>query len=82
MRVVQALHWMNDVSGDNDPAVMNRLLTVLNAPDQGAAIRADLRAGIHTLPAWMQPIVRQLLGAASDDAVSPSRSTFPSPATA
>ena len=82
MRVVQALHWIKDVSGDQNLVVMNRLLKVLNAPDQGAAIRADLRAGIHTLPAWMQPLVRQLLDAASDDAVSPSGSSFPSPATA
>ncbi len=65
LRVVQALHWMKDVSGDNDSAVMNRLLKVLNAPEHGAAIRADLRAGIHTLPTWMQPLVRQLLDAAA-----------------
>jgi hypothetical protein len=75
MRVVQALHWMKDVAGDKDSALMNRLVKALKAPDHGAAIRADLRAGMPTLPAWMQPIVRQLLDAASDDAVSPSRPT-------
>ncbi len=80
MRIVQALHWLKDVSGDKDSAMMNRLLKVLTAPENGTAIRADLRAGMPTLPTWMQSIVRQLLDAASDDAVSPSRPTFPSPA--
>lgn len=70
MRVVQALHWLKDVSGDKDPAVMNRLLKVLKDPTHGPAIRADLRAGLPALPAWMQPVVRQLLDAASNDAVS------------
>ena len=37
MRVVQALHWMKDVSADKDSAVMSRLLKVLSAPAQGAA---------------------------------------------
>ncbi len=82
MRVVQALHWMKDVSGDKDSVVMTRLLKVLSAPEHGAAIQADLRAGRHTLPTWMQPLVRQLLDGASDDAVSPSRPAFPSPARA
>lgn len=72
MRVVQALHWMKDVSGDTDSAVMPRLLKVLKAPEHGAAIRADLRAGMPALPTWMQSIVRQLLDAASADAVSTS----------
>jgi hypothetical protein len=80
MRVVQALHWMKDVSGDQDPALMNRLLNVLKAPENGGAIQADLRAGMPALPTWMQSIVRQLLDAASDDAASPSRSAFPTAA--
>lgn len=72
MRVVQALHWMKDVSGDDDAAVRNRLLKVLRAPARGAAIRADLRAGMHTLPTWMQSVVRELLVAASDAASTPT----------
>lgn len=80
MRVVQALHWMKDVSGDKDPAVMNRLRKVLKARERGAAIRADLRAGMPALPTWMQSIVRQLLDAASDDAVSTSPTASPSTA--
>lgn len=80
MRVVQALHWMKDVSGDNDSTVTNRLLGVLRAPPRGEAIQADLRSGMQTLPAWMQPIVRQLLDAASDDAVSTSPPTSTSAA--
>jgi uncharacterized protein DUF6088 len=80
MRIVQALHWMKDVSGDKDSVMMNRLRKMLIAPEHGTAIRADLRAGMPTLPTWMQSIVRQLLDAASDDAVSPSPPTFPSSA--
>jgi hypothetical protein len=70
MRIVQALRWMKDVSGDDDAAVRNRLLKVLRTPVHGAAIQADLRAGMQTLPAWMQSVVRELLEAASDEAVS------------
>ena len=80
MRIVQALHWMKDVSGDKDSAVINRLLKVLRTPAHGAAIQADLRAGMQTLPTWMQPIVRQLLEVASDDAVSTSPPAYPSAA--
>ena len=72
MRIVQALHWMKDVSGDDDAAVRNRLLKVLRAPAHGTAIRADLRTGMKTLPTWMQSVVRELLEAASSDAASTS----------
>ena len=34
---------------------------MLNDPAQGAPIRDDLQQGLHTLPIWMQSIVRQLL---------------------
>lgn len=68
MRVVQALHWLKDVSGEHDAAAMRRLRTVLTAPTHGPAIRADLRAGMHTLPAWMQAVVRRLLDATTENA--------------
>src|SRR6185437_2133295 len=51
MRVVQALHWLKDVSADKDLGTINRLLAVLRDPAQGLAIRADLRDGLLTLPA-------------------------------
>ena len=61
MRVVQALYWLRDVLGADRVAVLKRLYTVLKDPAHGAAIEEDLRQGLHTLPTWMQSIVRQLL---------------------
>lgn len=60
MRVVQALHWLQDVMDRNDTRVMKRLRAILDDPAHGPAIRDDLRRGLHTLPTWMQPVVRQL----------------------
>ncbi|WP_228129184.1 hypothetical protein [Pusillimonas sp. T7-7] len=37
---------------------------LLNGSVQGEAMRQDLLAGFHTLPAWMQAIVRELPGCA------------------
>jgi Family of unknown function (DUF6088) len=61
MRVVQALHWLKDMlPGDRD-RITKRLQAILHHPETGAAIRADLRSGLSTLPIWMQRIVRDLL---------------------
>ncbi len=35
------------------------------APDHGNAIRQDLQTGLHTVPAWMQQWLRELLNMAS-----------------
>lgn len=63
MRVVQALHWLQDDLGD--PAerarIARRLRRVLADATHGTAIRDDLRAGLSTLPIWMQEFVRALL---------------------
>jgi hypothetical protein len=61
MRVVQALYWLQDLLQSDPPAILKRLTAILNEPDHGAAIRADLRQGIHTLPIWMQRIARPLV---------------------
>lgn len=61
MRVVQALHWLQDLLQSDPTAVVKRLTALLNDPPHGAAIRDDLRRGIHTLPTWMQQIVRPLI---------------------
>lgn len=63
MRVVQALYWLRDLLAANrDRAMLLRRLTaILNDPDHGNAIGDDLRAGLSTLPEWMQEIVRELL---------------------
>lgn len=69
MRVVQALHWLHDVIQSDYAAVLRRLRAVVNDPINGAAVRDDLRSGLHTLPTWMQPLVRQLL---TDDSITRS----------
>ena len=61
MRVVQSLYWLQDVLGSDRVAVLERLHAVLKDPAHGAAIEEDLRQGLHTLPTWMQSIVRALL---------------------
>ena len=61
MRVVQALRWLHDVVPSNRRRILDLLLAVLADPGHGPAIRDDLRAGLHTLPTWMQSLVRELL---------------------
>src|SRR5688572_17629924 len=61
MRVVQALYWLQDLLQSDPTPIVKRLTAIVNDPDHGAAIRSDLRQGIHTLPIWMQQIVRPLI---------------------
>jgi hypothetical protein len=61
MRIVQALYWLQDLLPADAAAITKRLTTLLNDAHQGAAIRDDLREGLHTLPTWMQAIVRPLI---------------------
>ena len=58
MRVVQALYWLQDMLRSDPTAILKRLTAILNDHAHGAAMRSDLRQGIHTLPIWMQQIVR------------------------
>jgi len=61
MRVVQALQWLRSaIAGDHD-RISRRLVAILSDPDHGAAIAADLREGLTTLPDWMQNLLRPLL---------------------
>lgn len=62
MRVVQALYWLKDTLPADKPRIVKRLSKLLDDCKQGEAIRQDLLAGFHTLPAWMQTIVRELPG--------------------
>lgn len=66
MRVVQALHWLQDVLMSDRDRILARLASILDDPKHGHAIRDDLRDGLHTLPIWMQSIVRELLARGSD----------------
>ncbi|WP_321893811.1 DUF6088 family protein [Paraburkholderia tropica] len=62
MRIVQALHWLKDTLPADKPRIVKRLTALLDDPVQGDPIRHDLLVGFHTLPAWMQAIVRELPG--------------------
>lgn len=64
MRVVQALHWLRDTLPADKPRIVKRLSALLDDPVQGDAIRQDLLAGFHTLPTWMQAVIRELPGCA------------------
>lgn len=59
MRVVQALHWIKHALTEEQRLVLRELLA---DPSQGEAIRKDLMDGFHTLPTWMQTLVRELPG--------------------
>lgn len=81
MRVVQALHWLQDDL--KDPAerarIVRRLRRLLADAAHGPAIRNDLRAGLATLPIWMQEFVRALLADDDHDAgdATPAASVTP-----
>jgi Family of unknown function (DUF6088) len=56
MRIVQALHLPTDQT-----RILKRLQSIISDPKHGAAIRQDLAAGIHTLPTWMQNLIRSAI---------------------
>jgi hypothetical protein len=58
MRVVQAIHWLRDLLPTDQTRILKRLQSVISDPAHGTAIRQDLATGIHTLPTWMQDLVR------------------------
>jgi hypothetical protein len=66
MRVVQALYWLQDLLASDASPIVLRLRTILADPTHGAVIRDDLRQGLHTLPTWMQSVVRPLLSEVRD----------------
>lgn len=63
MRIVQALHWLRDtmVHVDDNAILARRLSAILQDPEDGQALRADLLAGLSTLPNWMQNMLRPML---------------------
>lgn len=63
MRVVQALHWMRDLlsrEGEADQ-VRSKLRKLLDDPKAGPPLKADLAAGLTTVPTWMQVFLKPLL---------------------
>jgi hypothetical protein len=65
MRVVQALHWLRDTIAvsDDDDVWRRRLAALLADPAQGQRLRDDLADGMSALPAWMQALLRPMVGA-------------------
>jgi hypothetical protein len=74
MRIVQALHWLKDTLPTDRDRILARLSSVLADSRYGKGLRDDLRTGLATLPAWIQDIVRELLGMDRDHPVTPGRS--------
>jgi hypothetical protein len=72
MRVVQALHWLQDVLANPEERtrIADGLRRILADPRYGQAIRADLREGWSVLPIWMQTFLRDLMNP-SDEANAP-----------
>jgi hypothetical protein len=77
MRVVQALYWVRDLLPRDKDRIRARLVSVLEDPVHGAAIRDDLRQGLSALPEWMQTIVRDLLRQTTSGAGQPQGKTGP-----
>ena len=73
MRVVQALHWMQDMLAQDDERarVAATLRRLFADPQHGRAIRDDLRAGLAALPIWMQEFLRGLLDAVDAEGPRP-----------
>ncbi len=68
MKLIQAMHWLRNErkhANETDQSTMNaKLVRLLRDPDHGDAIRQDLQTGLHTVPAWMQQWLRELLNMA------------------
>ena len=64
MRVVQALHWLQDLLADREERarIVAQLRRLLADPTHGEGIRDDLRNGLSALPIWMQEFLRDLIG--------------------
>lgn len=66
MRVVQALHWMQDVlsTPEEHERAANHLRCLFADPEHGTELREDLRQGFSALPIWMQNFLRELISPA------------------
>lgn len=68
MRVVQALHWLRDLlvrEGESDQ-IKRKLAKLFEAPVSGLPLKADVSAGMSTLPTWMQAFLKPLIDADVD----------------
>ena len=73
MRVVQALHWLQDMLAEDSERqrVEAALRRLFDHPQHGQAIHDDLRAGFSALPIWMQEFLRGLLAPAETAEAQP-----------
>ncbi len=76
MRLVQALHWLDDVIPADGGRVLARVDSILADPTHGGRIREDLARGRDTLPDWM----RGYLGHRLDSPLPEPDDGIPSPA--
>jgi hypothetical protein len=60
MRLVQALYWLKDTT--DLPTLQAQVRALLRRLPDADALRADLADGMGTLPAWMQDLLRPLVG--------------------
>ena len=81
MRVVQALHWLQDMLAADGDRIGKTLARILDNPRHGGAIRDDLSQGFNVLPGWMQVYLRTIPGCdpalAGRGAMSPGRKRPP-----
>ena len=63
MRVVQALHWLQDMLArpEEQDRVSRHLRSLFADPKHGQALKSDLRQGFSALPIWMQDFLRDLV---------------------
>lgn len=64
MRIIQSLYWLGDIFKKNDEAQRNifkKLGALLINSDKRNEICTDLKAGLSTLPMWMQDCLKELL---------------------
>ncbi len=69
MRVVQALHWMQDMLKNDTERrrVRTALRRLFSDPVHGSAIHNDLQSGLVALPIWMQEFLREPLADVGKD---------------
>lgn len=70
MRVVQALHWMQDMLTQEGERkrIQTTLRRLFADPKHGEVIREDLRAGLSAVPIWMQEFLREVLAGPPNEA--------------
>ena len=64
MRIVQALYWLKDILQTDDlwhQNIAKKLKEILLTSNKKNEICDDLKAGIHTLPTWMQKWLKDFL---------------------